>query len=285
MNFAPVRSVLKHNSDYICASCLLKIKYTTCWQRALRHASTTRVILPTISPAAAAILYADNDQADQRALLEGLRKQDNKPKRAAAKQSKAKTKSVLTKLDNVKVEPAAQEPSVLPSETSRAQSTAPYKLGVSKTAKRRRSKANKLAALSVPEQVFDHEIGQAPKMGDPDLELQKNSQETDDMTPRRASSSAKPLPIKYRPKAPVVRRTLSSKNLPSLAAIATSIRRRAIRVLRLEEAKEKREHMAQVLNSLRLLCVADYDIILRLLLMSSNLYAQQHRSTILPILL
>ncbi|MCJ1434832.1 hypothetical protein MMC27_004202 [Xylographa pallens] len=64
MNFNPVRSVLKHNQDWVCFSCLLQCTSRARWQQPFQRASSNKVILPAISPSAVAALHRDLDKAD-----------------------------------------------------------------------------------------------------------------------------------------------------------------------------------------------------------------------------
>jgi len=75
MNLSPVRTALRHQSDYVCLPCLLRIFSTPRWQQPVRN-RVSRVIVPNLSPSVAASLHDTIDQADraERARVQRLNK-------------------------------------------------------------------------------------------------------------------------------------------------------------------------------------------------------------------
>ncbi|MCJ1393798.1 hypothetical protein MMC18_006674 [Xylographa bjoerkii] len=96
MNFNPVRSVLKHNREYVCFYCLFRCTFTARWQRPCRRASSNKVILPAISPSASAALHGDIDKADR------IRSKSERRPAARQRKSTARTLSVETKTSTAK---------------------------------------------------------------------------------------------------------------------------------------------------------------------------------------
>ena len=78
MNLSPVRTALRHKTDYVCLSCLLGIHSTPRWQQPVRNRGS-RVIIPTLSSSVAASLHETIDQAD-RERARGVKKKPSKAK-------------------------------------------------------------------------------------------------------------------------------------------------------------------------------------------------------------
>ena len=96
MNFNSVRSVLKHNQNWVCVSCLIQCASTARWQRPFRRAASNKIILPAISPSAIAALHQDLDEADG-VISKSDHRRAAKKARSKARLSSAKRKTTASK--------------------------------------------------------------------------------------------------------------------------------------------------------------------------------------------
>lgn len=127
MNLSPVRTALRHKSDYVCLPCSLRISCTARWQQPVRN-RTARIIIPNLSSSVAASLHDTIDRADraERSRAELKRKPPN------AKVDGSRPKNPSPQLPS----PAASKKSPVLQKTPSHPATAPSKATAARHSRR-----------------------------------------------------------------------------------------------------------------------------------------------------
>lgn len=97
MSLNPFANALRHQREYVCLPCRLRTSSTSRWQRPTQNAFSTRLILPTLSPAVAASLYGEIDKLDGKQKIAKPRKRETKAKSAELRALSGKGKHTPSK--------------------------------------------------------------------------------------------------------------------------------------------------------------------------------------------